>query len=337
MTLPPPTQNLQSTITPSGLIPRKRIDSLYILKAISSFFVVMMHSAFYQREWLLFIIGVGTPCFLSITGYLLYSDSLEREQKKCTKWAFKSFKLGIICATLYLIFYLLLGKSYSITDLLINLVTGDRICLPLWYLTALWEALLLFYLIRTYIPKLIYYLPILFLLSYAIRIHPDIFCPGLGLYGQNLMRSNAIVTALPFLCTGYLIHKHKDFLLSHINVNVWLPVTVMALLGEYSIRVFTHMPFGAFSLLTYPCVIMLILGCVKYPNVNLPIINWIGEKHSANIYYFHIFVLDCICLANITMKNMEALQVWLLCIPISILFNYALNKVPRLFIRETGK
>ena len=292
--------------------------------------MVMMHSAFYQREWLLFIIGVGTPCFLAITGYLLYSNSLEREQQKCKKWAYKSFKLGLICAALYLVFYLSIGKTFHWYDILINFFTGDRICLPLWYLTALWEALLLFALIRTFLPRLIYWLPVLFLLSYAIRIHPDIMCPGLGLYGQNLMRSNAIVTSLPFLCTGYLVHKHKDWLLSRINVNIWLPVVLAALLGEYAFRVFQGLPFGAFSLLTYPCVVMLILSCVKYPDVRIPLINQIGEKHSANIYYFHIFVLDCLCLTNCTIKGLEALQIWLLGIPISIIFNFALSKVTAL-------
>lgn len=277
----------------------------------------------------------GHTLFLAITGYLLYSNSLEREQQKCRKWAYKSFKLGLICATLYLVFYLSIGKTFHWYDILINFVTGDRICLPLWYLTALWEALLLFALVRTFIPRLIYWLPVLFLLSYAIRIHPDIMCPGLGLYGQNLMRSNAIVTSLPFLCTGYLVHKHKDWLLSHINVNIWLPITIIALLGEYAFRVFQELPVGAFSLLTYPCVVMLILGCIKYPYFQIPVLNWIGEKHSANIYYFHIFVLDILCLLGVCIKSAEALQCWLLCIPVSVIFNFTLAFFSNCFSKKT--
>ena len=312
----------------------KRIESIYALKAISSFFVVMMHSELYQREWLMFIIGVGTPCFLSITGYLLFSDNLLREQQKCTKWAAKSFKLSLICAALYLVAFLSMGRPFSWQDILINLISGDRICPVLWYLTALWEALLLFALIRTYIPKLIYYLPLLFLLAYAIRIHPDIICPGLNTGEQNQLRNNAIVTALPFLCTGYLVNKHKDWLLARINVSLWLPIVVIALLGEYASRVFSGSPFGAFSILTFPCVVLLILGCIKYSQFKLPVINWIGEKHSANIYYFHMLVLEILRRASWTDSRFETIEIWLLCIPISIIFNFCLSLTRRILTRQ---
>lgn len=309
----------------------KRIESIYALKAICSFFVVIMHSEIYQREWMMFIIGVGTPCFLSITGYLLFSDSMEKEQQKCTRWAAKSFRLSLICAAIYLVAFLSMGRKFTWWDILINLITGDRICYVLWYLTALWEALLLFALIRTYIPKLIYYLPLIFLLAYAIRIHPDIICPGLDICEQDRLRNNAIVTALPFLCTGYLVNKHKDWLLDRINIPLWLPLVVLALLGEYAARVFSGNPFGAFSILSYPCVVLLILGCIKYPQFKIPVINWIGEKHSANIYYFHVLVQVILRPASWTVFRFEAIELWLLCIPISIIFNFCLSHTKRFF------
>ena len=294
----------------------------------------MMHSELYQREWMMFIIGVGTPCFLSITGYLLFSNNLEREQQKCTKWAAKSFRLSLICAVLYLAVFLFMGWKFTWQDIIINLISGDRICPVLWYLTALWEALLLFALIRTFIPRLIYYLPLLFLLAYAIRIHPDIICPGLDIYEQNQLRNNAIVTALPFLCTGYLVNKHKDWLLACINIPLCLPLVVIALLGEYAARVFSGNPFGPFSILTYPCVVLLILGCIKYPQIKLPVINWIGEKHSANIYYFHILALEILRRASLTDSRFETLELWFLCIPISIIFNFCLSSIKRFYARQ---
>ena len=66
----------------------KRIESLYVLKAICAFFVITIHLPTFQKI-LVPIAGVGTPCFLCITGYLLYSASKERELEKCISWAAK--------------------------------------------------------------------------------------------------------------------------------------------------------------------------------------------------------------------------------------------------------
>ena len=65
---------------------KQRIESLYLLKAICSFFVVMIHSACWFKDNIYFILGVGTPCFLSITGYLLYSNNCSKELNKALSY-----------------------------------------------------------------------------------------------------------------------------------------------------------------------------------------------------------------------------------------------------------
>lgn len=314
----------------------KRIDSLYTLKAICSFFVVTIHSTFFLKGWFTFIIGVGTPCFLAITGYLLYSNSLEREQTKCTKWAAKSFKLALFCFALYWGIAIAQGGRFSPATLLLNLVTGFEICQPMWYLTALWEALLLFWLIRKYIPKLIYYLPLLCLLTYAIRTHGDAMFPHLEHRDIVLLRCNAIVTSLPFLCIGYLIHKHKDWLLSHINIILWLPLTLIALACEENIRNAYLLPYSYTHLLSAPCVVLLLLFCVRFPRLKIPVLNYIGIHHSANIYYFHMAVFVGLAQIGVLPSRWETVLLWLACIPVSMLFNTSTKLLSSLFKRFKG-
>lgn len=313
----------------------KRIDSLYTLKAVCSFFVVTIHTSFFLKGWFTFIIGVAVPCFLAITGYFLYSDSREQELKKCKKGAAKAFKLLLLCSVLYGMIYYAQGTRYTCADLLLNLITGSQITRLLWYLAALWEALLLFSLIRKYLPKLIYYLPFLFLLAYTIRTHPDFLYwnqPG----DLEKWRTSVIVTSLPCLCIGYLIHKHKDWLLSHINIILWLPLTLIALACEEYIRWEYRLPYSFTHLLSIPCTILLLLFCVRFPHLKIPVLNYIGIHHSANIYFFHIAVIEGLAQIGVLPSRWETALVWLACIPVSMLFNTSTKLLSSLFKRFKG-
>lgn len=301
---------------------KQRIESLYLLKAICSFFVVMIHSACWFKDDIYFILGVGTPCFLSITGYLLYSNNCSKELNKCINWAKKLFKLSFICSLIYpLVYCPLIDMDWTWKTFLINLLTGRRFCFALWYLTALWQALLIFWVIRKYIPQLISWLPVMLILTYIIRQYFDEVNLEILEYLHISHRNNAIVTALPFLSVGYLIHQHKEKLLKAINVNIWLPVVLVALFLEYKIRVHFSFTYSYFFILSFPCIFLLILFCIRHSNLQLPILNTIGKKHSANIYYFHMIFIAGIRYLNIE-SSFESILVWVCCIPLSIIFNY---------------
>lgn len=314
----------------------KRIESIYLLKAISSFFVVTLHSSFFLKEWLFYILGVGTPCFLCITGYLLYSNSMERELGKCTKWAKKTLKLSLVCSLFYIVFREIMGtgKELTLSSILCIFVNGSTISTVLWYLTALWHALLLFWLMRKYVPKLIYVFPFVFALAYMIRSHPDIICPTFDWYETHLLRCNAIVMSLPFLCTGYLIHKHKDWLLSHVKVEASLLLVMALLVGEFLLLRSKGLHDNCYFIFTYPCIVLLLLLCVKYPSFKLPVINQIGFKHSANIYYFHVAVVELGRHLELIPLKWESPIVWLACVPVSMAFNALSKLVAKCFSRQ---
>ena len=309
---------------------KQRIESLYLLKAICSLFVVMIHSTCWFKDDLYFILGVGTPCFLSITGYLLYSNNSSKELNKCINWAKKLFKLALICSLIYpLVYCPLIGMEWTWKTFVINFLSGRRFCFVLWYLTALWQALLIFWVIRKYVPRLIVWLPTILILTYLIRQYFDDIHIGILEQLHISLRNNAIMTALPFLAVGYLIHQHKEKLLKAINVNIWLPVVIIALFAEYKVRVFFGFPYSLFFILSFPCVFLLILFCVRHSDFKLPLLNTIGKKHSANIYYFHMIFLAGIRYLGIE-STFESILIWVGCIPLSIVFNYATDTSSKL-------
>ncbi len=331
---------------------KERVESLYLLKAFSCFFVVAVHSSVYGEPIFSALFSVGTLCFLTITGYLLYSGGTPKELTKCTKWARKLFHLSLIVTAVYMVELLILlalfpcreaGLAYysafikdwhAVTDahgawweyglvwlksLAHSFVLGTAVCNTLWYLTAVWEALLILYVVLRYCPKLVYSFPLLFIFIYFLRSHPDFLFPANTQLALHVRLS--ILTALPFLSTGYLIHKHEAALHRICNAKIWLPIVLVLMLIETQIRAHVFETYDRYVFCTYPLVVLLIMACKQYSQFSLPFLNTIGEKHSANIYYFHMLILFILMACQIHIPFVEAVVVWLLCIPLSIIFN----------------
>ena len=301
---------------------KQRIESLYILKAICAYFVVYIHMNG-NHPLLMPIIGIGTPCFLSITGYLLYSADRDRERTKCITWAKKTFWLAVSCNLLYLLAYYANGDDKLFTSLSFhvrNFFFGNQVSGHLWYLTAMWQALLVLSLIIRYVPRLINVLPFLFLVAYFLRVYWEPFHPGLGEF-----RNNFLVTSLPFLATGYLVRKYEELLLKKINVIVCVLVTLLVAYAEFFFRKHFGIRYSYFLLTSYPLVVCLMLTCAQYKKFTIPGFGKIGQFHSPNVYYFHILFMGVInvFLAPVWPNEFFALVVYLVCLPFSVCFNYA--------------
>ncbi|MBQ6996453.1 MAG: hypothetical protein IJN64_18510 [Lachnospiraceae bacterium] len=315
------------------VIQRKRIESLYVLKTICAFFVVSIHLPQYECLLRAFA-GVGTPIFLSITGYLLYSyGDTARELKKCTSWARKSFFLALTFNIIYGVFLYLMFDENILTSgvrIIKSLVLGTGIVPYLWYLTALWEALLLLWLIIKYVPRLIYFLPLFYILAYILRSYEDgvFFTYANFDFYSTTFRNTFIVTSIPFLATGYLIHKYHEKILKLINVNFWLVVAILFATLEYYIRIDMFGKCSYFMLSTWPLIVLLMLICIKYQDFTLPILGNIGRNHSPNIYYFHglfIWVINTYHLEDYNFFVL-ALGVYAACLPCSYVYNYISKK-----------
>ena len=305
---------------------RKRIESLYVLKAICAFFVVSIHVPLPQ-EIMYPLAGVGTPCFLCITGYLLYSADKERELNKCTNWAAKSFWLAIMCNIIYgIATFIIHGKNVLTSGWMFhvkNIVFGEEVSPYLWYLAALWEALLIMRCIIKFAPRLINFLPLLFIFAFLLRNADPMIHIGNFSIASTFLRNTCVCTSLPFLATGYLVHKHHKYLLSALNIYLWLGITFALVIAEYLLRLSLEIPLSHFFIFTYPLIVLLMLTCVKHPDFTLPFLSDIGKKHSPNIYYFHgifIWLLPYIKLSSWHILTLTAC-IYIACIPCSYIFN----------------
>ena len=307
---------------------RKRIESLYVLKAICAYFVVSIH-VMRPQEILMFLSGIGTPCFLCITGYLLYSSDRERELNKCTTWAQKSFWLTVVCGIIYSIATYFFHDRNVLTQGLVfhlkNLLLGMQICGYLWYLTALWQALLLLWVIIKYVPRLLNFLPFLFIVAYIFRnYNSEIFLFESITISPTVLRNTCVCTSLPFLATGYLIHKHHERILKQINVHLWFAITLVLAFSEFHIRRASGYTCSHFLLFTYPLIVLSMLLCIKHQSFTLPILGTIGKHHSPNIYYFHglfIWTLNVVGCPEWNLLVVTAC-IYCACIPCSYAYNF---------------
>lgn len=302
---------------------KQRIESLYILKAICAYFVVYIHMGGNNPLLMPLIGSMETPCFFSITGYLLYSADCGLEGVKCIKWAKKAFWLAVSCNLLYILAYYANGEDKLFTSLSFhvqNFFLGNQVSGHLWYLSALWQALLVMFLIIRYVPRTINVLPILFLVAYFLRVYWEPSHPGSG-----ALRCNFLVSSLPFLATGYLVHKYEDLVLKKLNILACLLVTLLVAYAEFYLRKHFGLRYSYFLLTSYPLVVFLMFACVRYKSFTLPVLGKIGQFHSPNVYYFHILFMGVInvFLAPVWPNEFFALVVYLVCLPFSVCFNYA--------------
>lgn len=305
---------------------RNGISSLYLLKAICAFFVVVIHCNLWCKETIQPILGMATPCFMCITGYLLFSDDRQKELGKATRWAKKALMLCIVMNLLHLGQYLWDGadlSDYSIGGMLFNLFTGVAFSTHLWYLSAMWTGLLLFYAIRRYTPVIIIFTPLLYCWAHVCyHWGADIF-PQAESYQLFLLRCNGLITGLPFLCTGYMVAKHREQLTAMKRLPLWfLLAFVFLMFGGEALKLLPFRTHGWLHFIVlYIFIILTMALCIRYQNAYIPIVNEIGQYHSANIYFFHILVLIHLGRIGPDVTQWQAIAVFLCTIPVSWCIN----------------
>lgn len=284
--------------------------------------VVVIHCDWCCKEAIKPILGMATPCFMCITGYLLFSDDCKKELGKATRWAKKAFILSIVINMLHLGQYLWDGASlsnYSVPQLFFNLFTGVTFSTHLWYLSAMWTALLLFYLLRRVCPGLIFIAPILYCWAHVVYNWGAAIFPQAESYELFLLRCNGLITGLPFLCTGYLVSRYKEKLVAMKLLPLWFLLCLVFLL--YGGKLLTLLPIKTYGwphfVVLYLFIVLTMALCIRYRNAYVPILNEIGQYHSANIYFFHILVLIHLGRTGMLSSDWQAVVVFICTIPVS--------------------
>ena len=264
--------------------------AVYALKALLAFFVVIIHTPVYGREFISPLTSIAVPCFYLINGYYLYfSDNKDTELHRASQSIKKIFFLNIKINTIYYIIFSLAGLCFSLKNIILSIFSGvGGITIHRWYLAALWEALIIFYLIRRYAPSLIYVTSFLFLVNPAIGTYSFIYNGDeCNFY---FLKLSFITVALPYISIGYLIAKHKTLITIN-RPSYWIFCLFFLLFLEKNILFYLDMNRRLSDLLLIaPCSVILTISAFSNSGKTYKPIYILEKKHSANIYYYHVLI-----------------------------------------------
>ncbi len=314
----------------------KTYCGLYCLKAICSLFVVIYHVPVLFGNYTVPITGTAVPCFFMISGFFLYSNSREREIQTAWKWIKKIIVISFLLNVFYFFVYqekIIENFENDINWYLPVLLQGGVFCGVLWYLTAFWEALLVFIVVRYYFSnKLFYVAPLFVLLGLYAGKYGFLFGRAGGEIRPWLFQS-FLAAAIPYMSLGYIIHKHKE---NFIGRYKWVICSIVFMFFIYFERyllssIFFIVDNGTFYIFTTPLSFSFFIMALNY-NKNIRYVVIIGKKHASNIYYFHMFFATVFYFLFVPKMSwfyqyFAAIFIYLFCILISILFLHVKNEV----------
>ncbi len=284
------------------------ISSLYVLKAICAFLVVVIHFPMKYGYYFFPIVRIAVPCFFMISGYFLYNDNREKMLSNLKRAFCKTLQVTIWAYVFYLLVAIfksvILGTSLNIVSQtwLYYIIAGPLIgsSSHLWYLIAYLEALIVVLICTksNTIKILWWFIPIglianLLLGKYGFLLPPfDFSSVGIPNY---IMARNVFTIGIPAFASGLLLRKNIAQINERVNnKKAWITAISFLILAVVEF-VILHVKFekkymADISLFTMPLAISFILLCLKYPDFgNKSHITTIGHRYSSDIYIYHMF------------------------------------------------
>lgn len=298
----------------------KPIYSLFNLKCICAFLVVLLHTNMIGKGFLMPIAAMAVPLFFMISGFfLLNDDNRIITSNKLKKQLQKLGKLFFISNLIYLsidipayIFNWQLGFGvpylYQITTLkfwLMQFIIGDCIAAHLWFLTATILALVIIAIFDYFqkINLLFRGLPILILSNILIGRYS--FLLGNTSLVQIEWYCNFIFPGLEFIIIGMWIKKNINFLLSKLGKNInsiFLLAMVCYYIESFILYKLNYKAdWGNLTILTPIVCILCFVMCIQKTDLGKnTFLNTIGKEFSTQIYVYHIL---CIWICNLIIKR----------------------------------
>ncbi len=291
---------------------KRNFDSLHILKAICAFLVIVHHSYLFGQHYTAPIRVTMVPCFFMISGFFLYRNCIRDEFAKIKQWCIKA-----------LIWLISLGIFYSITNCifrdsqfplkaqLYNIFTGSSICVVLWYLSALWQGLIIIHLTTRLSQKAIIFYPVFYLL-FRIANEKWLHIP----FHANTIASAFLdlVNATCFLSTGYLISMYRTKIKkspSIFGAALFLAYTFILLTGKHNAI--------AIYIISSSLFLLFLTWDIRKPYFLI----YLGKYHSSNLYFFHCFFIALLgeIIINYNLKNIYAVIIFAATFMLSVLWN----------------
>ncbi len=269
---------------------KKEIQSLYVLKALSAFFVVLIHFPLFCQELIFPIIRTAVPVFFIISGYFLVAPDGSISVDKVRYGIIKMIKYVLLYNLLYLVFNYLCYGYFTIygeyKKLFARAVLGSPFGYHLWYLTTYLEVLLCLYVVVKYVKRkfLLSIAPFLYLVGVVLMAWPGI---------SILLGRNFVFWGIPCVLAGVYLRQHEQAIMHWFRLRRWKVLMVVFFLTylEYALRHWVSINYGDYALLTLPFSCALFLFFISFDKTVFP--QWlvsIGKKYSLDIYIYHVMV-----------------------------------------------
>lgn len=278
----------------------ERQHNLDSLKCISAFLVLCLHVGYptYDiRDNVTPIARIAVPIFLMISGY--YYPSLKRNGRQWyyfRKIIWMTFWSNMLYLFKDVVMIIIFDKPINIDwekfmDVIIFNEYIPGTSSHLWYFNALIYTILFVIICNKCVCKLYYLIPVLLISAYIIS----------SIITNLLFYRNFLFFVLPYFLIGYYIRDNEQRIKSFLEKNLCSARNVLILLVLemilLAIEVFIYKKVGLpvyrdLYFMTTPMVLTIFVGALYiFPNRKIKYISTIGQRYSAYIYIFHIFVM----------------------------------------------
>lgn len=315
----------------------KRDYSIDMLKFICAVLIVLLHSHWKYEDIFLPFTRCAVPCFLIISGYLLYNKGKIDEDR------IKRNIKHVLHITLYatLLFFvwteftsLVATHSFfspSLKQMLNWAIFNDcPFGHHLWYLFAYLYVLVIVGLLekRNKLKILLYISPLLLIIDVALGKY------GLLLWGINtpvIFLRNFLFVGIPYFCIGIMIKKlynRQNISKAVLTGGVFLFTFTSYMERELLISLNAVALRDHYISSTFLAVCLFLLG-TSFSIKNETTISRIGKKDSLYIYVFHPIPLMIIHLAETRIDKFGIITYTepLYCLFVTLLLIFSLRKI----------
>lgn len=317
----------------------EKIKSLFALKAICAFFVIIIHFPFIGKVYLDPITKISVPIFYMITGYFLFAQINESSKYKLYKAIKKTFYLILTSNLVYLIYNILTNNTKSTfqwNEFFRFIFIGDNISGHLYFLTSyIWGIILLALFPISTLKKYLPWLSLLILgnllFGRYIFIKKDFLPENININNIPLgLKNNAIFLAIPCFSMGYIARKLQQKMSFKITSYLFIIFIILIYSEFFFLRYFLNTnSISAFLAVTFPLSIITLLLFIKLNSKQFLLFNLgslIGNKYSSDIYLWHPIIGNLIFPFITFLKPFMAIVIYTLCILLSHIINLVKNK-----------
>lgn len=294
---------------------KREYNSLYVLKAFAALVVLMVHFEFWRRQYFAPIYYCAVPIFYVISGFFIYSKSVNDRKYRIMKSMKKILKIAIFFNIIYfLLDFFVDGRMpfHSFQDIFRLIVYGDVIAGHLWFLNSYFWVLLLF-LLASNLKKGDTYLLVLSLIFLLVglseRQYSFVFDFKKCFTQDFYIPSLSVSLSMMFL--GYSFRKYEKIIENFIEskgalLNIILLIAILALYIEHRVLSMTNHFSGGIMMSTFLATPIFFLYCLKYRTYGKgSFLEKLGKNHSGNIYYWQFVPYILFIRYIVTEYNLE--------------------------------